>query len=146
MELAEPLVFPTIKIPEPTQLPAPILEAPKGTIPAYTPLVVPPSDLKPPPGVNVPMEGEEAATEPAKPPIAPITLPPLPPEVRQVEIPYTDITIPVPQTAILVTAATTATVSVAATLTASAIFKRLVSLMKPIIRKILTKKQPNAEN
>ena len=45
-----------------------------------------------------------------------------------------------------VTAATTATVSVAATLTASAIFKRLVSLMKPIIRKILTKKQPNAEN
>jgi hypothetical protein len=146
MEIIEPLVFPTMRMPEPTQLPTPILEVPEGAIPSYTPLVVPPSTLKAPPDVNVPMEGEEPATEPASPPKAPFTLPPLPPEVRQVVIPNTDITIPVPQTAILVTAATTATVSVAATLTASAIFKRLVSLMKPIIKKILSKKQPNAEN
>jgi len=146
MDLGEPLVFPHITIPEPLQLPVPILEVPQADVPSYTPLVVPPSDLRPPPGVSTPNTQERAAPEPPRPPVAPITLPPIPPEVRQVEIPATDIKIPVPQTAILVTAATTAAVSVAATLTATAIFKRLVSLMKPLIKKILTKKQPNAEN
>ena len=146
MDLGEPFVFPTVAIPEPIEIPTPILEVPQADIPYYVPLVVPPSDLRPPPGVNTPKTQEKPAREAPKPPVAPVTLPPTPAEVRQVQIPNTDITIPVPQTAILVTAATTATVSVAATLTATAIFKRLVSLMKPIIKKILTKKQTNAEN
>ena len=145
MDLGEPLVFPSITIPEPIQLPAPIIEIPQADVPSYTPLVVPPSDLRPPPGVSTPKTQERAAPEPARPPVAPITLPPIP-EVRKVQIPNTDISIPVPETAILVTAATTATVSVAATLTATAIFKRLVSLMKPVIKKILTKKQSHAED
>ena len=145
MDLGEPLVFPSITIPEPIQLPAPIIEIPQADVPSYTPLVVPPSDLRPPPGVSAPKTQEKAAPEPVKPPVAPITLPPIP-EVREVQIPNTDISIPVPQTAILVTAATTATVSVAATLTATAIFKRLVNLMKPLIKKVLSKNQPNAEN
>ena len=145
MDLGEPLVFPSITIPEPIQLPAPVIEMPQADVPSYTPLVAPPSDLRPPPGVSTPKTQEKAAPEPARPPVAPITLPPIP-EVRKVQIPNTDISIPVPQTAILVTAATTATVSVAATLTATAIFKRLVSLMKPVIKKILTKKQSHAED
>ena len=145
MDLGEPPVFPSITLPEPLQLPVPVLEVPRADLPSYTPLVVPPSDLRPPPGVSTPKTQEKAAPEPARPPVAPITLPPIP-EVREVQIPNTDISIPVPETAILVTAATTATVSVAATLTATAIFKRLVSLMKPVIKKILTKKQSHAED
>ena len=143
MDLGEPFVFPTVAIPEPVKLPVPVLEVPQADIPSYTPLVVPPSDLRPPPGVSAPEEQNEGTPEPPRAPTPPITLPPMPPEVRQIEIPNTEIQIPIPEPAILVTAATTATVSVAATLTATAIFKRLVSLMKPIIKKILTK---NAKN
>ncbi|QDP67863.1 MAG: hypothetical protein Unbinned8622contig1003_3 [Prokaryotic dsDNA virus sp.] len=146
MDLGEPMVFPSIVIPEPIQLPAPIIEIPQAEVPSYTPLVAPPSDLRPPPGVDTPKKQKKAATEPVKPPVAPITLPPIPPEVVQVQIPNTDISIPVPETSILVTAATTATVSVAATLTATALFKRLVSLMRPVIKKILTTNQSHAEN
>jgi hypothetical protein len=144
MDLGEPLVLPIMPVPEPIQIPTPILEVPRADIPSYKPLVVPPSDLRPPPGVNTPEEVEEEATAPPRAPIAPITLPPIPtPEVTQIEIPVADIKLPIPQPAVLATAATTATVSVAATLTATAMFKRLVSLMKPFIRKILTK---NAKN
>ena len=112
-------------------------------VPSYTPLYAPPSDLRPPPGVKPPKVNDNPVREAPRPPSAPLTLPPVPqppPEVQIIEIPMTDFEVPVPQPEILVTAATTATVSVAATLTATAIFKHLVTLMKPIIKKILTKK------
>ena len=125
-------------MPEPVLIPVPILELPKGEIPSYTPLVAPPSDLKPPPGVKPFKEETKGAPAPPK--------PQLPPEVRKFDVPYTDYTVPIPSTDILVTAATSATVSVAATLTATAIFKRLVSIMNPIIKKILTKKTKNAKD
>jgi len=60
------------------------------------------------------------------------------------DVPGTDIEVPVPSGEILVTAATTAFVSVAATLSATALFKYLVTLMKPVFKqawsKITTKK------
>ena len=129
-------------LPEPYVVPTPVLEMPTPQVPSYTPLYALPSDLRPPPGVNPPKTNEKPVKEAPKPPSAPITLPPIPdpPEVKRITIPTTDIEVPVPQPEILVTAATTATVSVAATLTATAIFKHLVTLMKPIIKKILTKK------
>ena len=139
--LGEPIAIPEIPeaiIPEPVQIPIPTLELPKADIPSYTPLVSPPADLRPPPGVKPFKEEKKPSPAPNK--------PQLPPEVRQVEIPGTDFVVPLPTNDILVTAATTATVSVAATLTATAIFKRLVSIMKPIIKKILTKKNKNAKD
>jgi hypothetical protein len=83
-----------------------------------------------------------------KPKPKPVT-PPVPkvpevPQVRYVDVPGTDITVPLPSNEILATATTTATVSVAATLTATAVFKKTVSVLKPIIKKLLTKK--NAQN
>ena len=135
-------------IPEPITVPVPVLEMPTPQVPSYTPLYAPPSDLRPPPGVNPPNSNNEPAREAPRPPIAPLTLPPIPPtppEVMKIDIPIADIEVPIPQPEILVTAATTATVSVAATLTATAIFKRLVTLMKPIIKKILTKKDAKDE-
>jgi outer membrane biosynthesis protein TonB len=79
-----------------------------------------------------------------KPKPKPVT-PPVPkvpevPQVRYVDVPGTDITVPLPSNEILATATTTATVSVAATLTATAVFKKTVSVLKPIIKKLLTKK------
>ena len=89
---------------------------PTADVPSYVPLVVPPSDLREPEGT------EPEATEEA------------PTGIRQVDIPFTDFKMPLPENEILITASTTAVVSVAATLTATAAFKWVVTAMKPILK------------
>ena len=143
MDLGAPPVLPVIRLPEPLNLPRPVLEVPRADLPSYKPIVVPPSDLRPPPGVAGTTPSEQ---EPKKAAPKPKPKPPTPPEIRYWEVPVLDKEIPVPSAEILSTAATTATVSVAATLTATAIFKQLVSVMKPVIKKILTKKKKNAKS
>ena len=143
MDLGAPPVLPVLRLPEPLNLPRPVLEVPRADLPSYKPIVVPPSDLRPPPGVAGTTPSEQ---EPKKAAPKPKPKPPTPPEIRYWEVPVLDKEIPVPSAEILSTAATTATVSVAATLTATAIFKQLVSVMKPVIKKILTKKKKNAES
>lgn len=149
MDLGEPPVFPSITLPEPLQLPVPVLEVPRADLPSYTPLVVPPSDLRPPPGIE-----PEAKDEPPK-EIKPVPftppLPPMPqiPEVQTFEVPGTDVELPVPSGEVLVTAATTAFVSVAATLTATSVFKHCVSLFKPVFKQAwnkITKGKPDLSN
>ena len=136
--LGEPPVLPYVRLPEPPVLPRPVLEVPRAVLPSYKPLVVPPSDLRPPPGVKGVNSEEKEEKEQAKPqPKIPAI--PKSPEIRYVDIPNTDITIPLPSNEILATAGTTAMVSVAATLTATSIFKRTVSLMKPVFKAIWTK-------
>ena len=141
MDLGEPPVLPYMALPEPPRMPVPILEVPEALVPSYKPLVAPPSDLRAPPGIKgKPVEGAQPQTKQPNTP----TSPPKAPEVDYVTVPILDKEIPVPSQEILVTAVSTATVSVAATLTATAVFKRTVSLIKPIIKKLLTKK--NAQN
>ena len=84
-------------------------------------MVVPPSDLE----AEEEIEGE-ASEETDKPVVQP--------GIKQIDIPFTDKQVPVPETEILVTATTTAVVSVAATLTATAAFKYVVTAMKPILK------------
>ena len=118
-------------------MPVPILEVPDALVPSYKPLVAPPSDLSPPPGVKgKPVEGAQPSTttKPNTP-----TSPPKAPEVDYVTVPIIDKEVPIPSQEILVTAVSTATVSVAATLTATAVFKHIVSLAKPIIKTAWTK-------
>ena len=137
MNLGEPPLLPSIRLPEALQLPLPVLEVPRAEIPYYTPLVVPPSDLRPPPGIEPDAKDEPPKAAP-KPP--PIIIPPFtPPEVQKFGIPGTDVEIPVPSTEIVVTAASTAVVSVAATLAATSAFKHLVSLFKPILKQAWNK-------
>ena len=100
---------------------------------------MPPSDLRAPPGVKGTTESDKKKEEKPKP--KPPTTPPVPSQIRYFDVPGTDVQVPVPSNEILVTAGTTATVSVAATLTATAVFKRTVSVLKPIIKKLLTKKK-----
>ena len=139
MDLGAPPVLPVLRLPEPPLLPRPVLEVPRATLPTYKPLVVPPNDLRPPPGVKGTTESDKKKEEKPKPKPKPVTPPP-PSQIRYVDVPGTDITVPLPSNEILATATTTATVSVAATLTATAVFKRTVSVLKPIIKKLLTKK------
>ena len=147
MDLGAPPVLPVLRLPEAPLLPRPVLEVPRATLPSYKPLVVPPNDLRPPPGVKGTTPSEQKKTEKPKPkPPPPPKPPPIPSQVRYVDVPGTDLTVPLPSNEILATATTTATVSVAATLTATAVFKRTVSVLKPIIKKLLTKKNaPNQE-
>lgn len=134
MDLGEPVALPEFKLPEPLVLPRPVLEVPHIELPSYKPLVIPPEGLRPPAGVKS-SSSEEATPTPAPPPPPPIK----PPEIRYVEIPATDIEIPLPTNEILATAGSTAVVSVAAGLAATSIFKKLVSAMKPVIKKVCTK-------
>ena len=136
IDLGEPPVLPYMALPEPPRMPVPILEVPDALVPSYKPLVVPPSDLRAPPGIKgESVEGKQPSkTKPNTP-----TSPPKAPEVDYVTVPIIDKEVPIPSQEILVTAVSTATVSVAATLTATAVFKHLVSIFKPIVKTAWTK-------
>ena len=108
--------IPTIVLPDAIPLKTISIPLPTADVPSYVPLVVPPSDLREPEGT------EPEATEEA------------PTGIRQVDIPFTDFKMPLPENEILITASTTAVVSVAATLTATAAFKWVVTAMKPILK------------
>ncbi len=151
MEWEGPPVLPSLDLPEAIKLPVPIFEVPKGELPSYKPMVVPPSVLRPPPGIEGINTTEEEPSEETKevksipPQVKTPPIPELPPEAQIVEIPFTDLEVPMPSTTIMTTAATTAFISVAATLTATSLFKYLVMLFKPIFKqawnKITKKKQ-----
>ena len=91
-------------------------------------MIAPPDELRPP--VGVPKEGEEEVTEEEKKTQTKQENPL--PEVRRINIPWTDVEIPVPKEEIVATAATTAAVSVVATLTATSLFNYLVKIFKPV--------------
>ena len=135
MDLGEPPALPYMALPEPLALPVPILEVPDAHVPSYKPIVVPPSSLRAPPGVKgKPLDGKQPNSKPTT-----TTTPPKAPEVDYINVPILDKEVPIPSQEILVTAVSTATVSVAATLTATAVFKHIVSLAKPIIKTAWTK-------
>ena len=138
-------VFPYLELPEAPGLPGPILDVPRADLPSYKPLVVPPSALRPPPGIKgIDSNSYDEAPKDTKPVASPIK-PYVPPEAQIIGIPFTDIEVPMPTTTIMTTAATTAFISVAATLIGQSLFKYLVSLFKPIIKQLwskLKKKQP----
>ena len=110
------VVIPTLIIPSIKEYETISIPLPTANIPFYIPLVVPPSNIEAPEGVEA-----EAKDEPEQ-------------GLRKVDIPFTDFKVPVPENEILVTAGTTAVVSVAATLTATAAFKWAVTAMKPILK------------
>ncbi len=130
---SDPPLLPSLTLPAAPELPQAVLEVPRAQLPSYKPLVVPPSDLRPPPGIKG--ENQDKAPDKTK---------SLPPEAQIVEIPFTDIEVPMPTTTIMTTAATTAFISVAATLTATSLFKYLVMVFKPVFKQTwskLTKKK-----
>ena len=120
--------IPTIEIPSIQKIETISIPLPTADVPSYIPMVVPPSDLEAPEGVQA-----EAKDEPEA-------------GLRKVDIPFTDLKMPVPENEILVTAGTTAVVSVAATLTATAAFKWAVTAMKPILKTAWKKISQSKDN
>ena len=121
----DPPILPSFNLPPQTlpdvpDLPRPNLDAPKADLPSFKPMFVPAGALRGPTGKETDEEDDE----------------PAPAEVQRVNVPFTDITIPVPQEEIMVTAATTAFISVAATLTATSLFKHCVKVFKPVIMQL----------
>ena len=108
--------IPTIIIPPVNNIETISIPLPTGKVPFYQPMVIPPSDLREPEGVQ-PETTDDVDTG-----------------IRNVNIPIIDFDVPLPENEILITASTTAVVSVAATLTATAAFKWVVTAMKPILK------------
>ena len=120
----DPPILPSLKLPPQVlpnvpDLPRPNLDLPRADLPSFKPMLVPSGALRGPVGT----EDDEEDNEPAA-------------EVQRVNVPFTDITIPIPQEEIMVTAATTAFISVAATLTATSLFKHCVKVFKPIFMQL----------
>ena len=136
--MGEPPLLPRYSLPPALEIPRVTLDQPKALIPSYRPLVVPPSDLRAPPGVEASGEAEKN-TEKEEPKQQPEVS--LPKEITSFTIPFTDYELPVPKQEILVAAGTTASVSVVATLTATAVFKRCVQALKPVITQLVKKIQ-----
>ena len=116
METQPSILLPRIVIPPVEKFETISIPLPTADVPSYIPLVVPPSDLRQPEGVQAEAT-EETDTG-----------------IRNVNIPIIDFQVPLPENEILITASTTAVVSVAATLTATAAFKWVVTAMKPILK------------
>ena len=119
--------LPTIEIPPVENIETISIPLPTGNVPFYKPLVVPPSDLREPEGVQA-----EASDD-------------VDTGIRNVNIPVLDFNVPLPENEILITASTTAVVSVAATLTATAAFKWVVTAMKPILKTAWKKISPKSQ-
>jgi hypothetical protein len=119
--------IPSILIPNVENIETISIPLPTANVPFYVPLVVPPSDLREPEGVQA-EQTDEVDTG-----------------IRNVNIPILDFDIPLPENEILITASTTAVVSVAATLTATAAFKWVVTAMKPILKTAWKKLSPKSQ-
>ena len=131
MEWVNPPQLPSLNLPEAFVLPIPILEVPQADIPSYEPLVVPPNTLRPPAGIegiNSASAPEKEATKTTTPKSSTFTPPNIPPEAQIIEVPFTDIEVPMPTTTIMTTAATTAFISVAATLAGTSLFLSLIHI------------------
>ena len=102
---------PTIVLPDTVQIKTVEIPLPTADVPYYTPMVVPPSDLRD-------QEAKPVKTE---------EKPPKPPTLK---IPFVPQPVPAPSPEVIVTAVTTAVTAVAAT-----------TLTQPIIEKIRTKVQ-----
>ena len=139
MEWVEPPKLPSLFLPNAPNLPIPILEVPTADVPSYRPLVVPPNTLRPPPGIEGINSDPAPKAETKTPTSKPVTPPITPPEAQIIQVPFTDIEVPMPTTTIMTTAATTAFISVGATLAATSLFKYLVMIMKPIFKQAWNK-------
>ena len=117
--------LPPQALPNAPALPRPNLDLPKAELPTFKPMLVPSGALRGPTG----REEDEEDNEPA------------PAEVQRVNVPFTDITIPLPQEEIMVTAATTAMISVVATLSATSLFKHCVKVFKPLFMQLVKRVQ-----
>tara|TARA_R100001594_G_C3966604_1_gene246749 strand:- start:269 stop:664 length:396 start_codon:yes stop_codon:yes gene_type:complete len=110
------LNLPSFVIPTPPDLPRMTLKVPTAYVPRYKPIVVPPSDLERPEGVQA------EATETVQ------------PDIPKLNIPVLDIEMPIPEPAVVVTAVTTAVVAVATTSVTQTLFEPIKKRVQKFIQ------------
>ena len=99
--------LPRPNLPKSLYIPQMYLRQPTADVPAFRPIVIPPSDLERPEGTEA--TEEEKKTEQ--------------PEQPTLKIPVIDIQMPVPETAVVVTAVTTAVIAVTTTTVTQSLFE-----------------------
>ena len=96
--------IPSADLPKALDIPQLYFKPPTANVPAYKPMIIPPSDLEAPEDVE-----KEETTEQPEPP--------------SLKIPVIDIQMPIPETAVVVTVVTTAVVAVATTSVTQTLFE-----------------------
>lgn len=162
------VVAPVVPLAPTVQIPGPALGMPAPQVPLWEPVPIYKEDI---PALNPKPEPEEPKVDkppeqPIEPPVKDVldavdemitttpVVPPwepvepledeiLEPVMETIEVPFTDIEVPVPPQEIMITAVTTAgaasVVSVGATMAAGKIFQQIVKIAKPIIKTALKK-------
>ena len=97
---------PTPTLPKALDIPQLYLKQPTADVPAYKPMIIPPSDLERPEETEA--TEEEKAEQPEQPTL---------------KIPVIDIQMPIPETAVVVTAVTTAVIAVTTTTITQSLFE-----------------------
>ena len=100
------IILPRPNLPKSLFIPQMYLRQPTADVPAFRPMVIPPSDLERPEETE---PAEEKKTEQ--------------PEQPTLKIPVIDIQMPVPETAVVVTAVTTAVIAVTTTTVTQSLFE-----------------------
>ena len=109
--------LPTLALPPAQQYPTPKLNLPTADIPSYKPLVVPPSDLKPPKGVK--SKTKEKTEQPVTP---------------KIDIPYFNFEVPLPTTEVVMAATYAAVSAVAVTTFAQPFFNTIKKKLQKTIQ------------
>ena len=117
--------LPTINIPDAFVISTPSLPLPTAVVPSYEPLYVPPSDLRPPDGV----EAETTNTEQPPPP--------------SLNIPIIDFEVPLPTTDTIVVAGYAAVSAVAVTTFAQPFFDAIKKKIQKLIQGKIDKWKQN---
>ena len=121
------LNLPRPNLPKALDIPQLYFKPPTANVPAYKPMIVPPSDLEPPADVE-----EEKTTEQPEPP--------------KLTIPKLDIEVPIPETAVVITAVTTAVVAVATTSVTQSLFEPIKKKVQKQLQAKVNKWKENRKN
>ena len=118
--------LPTANLPKELPIMEIEFKPPTARFPSYKPMVIPPSDLESPEGV------EAEATEQPEPP--------------KLQIPVLDIQMPIPETAVVVTAVTTAVVAVATTSITQTLFEPIKKKVQKFLQGKIDKWKKSKKN
>ena len=118
--------IPTIKLPDTQQIKTISIPLPTADVPYYTPLVVPPSDLR----------DQEAKPVKTEEKVEPPTL----------KIPFIPQPVPAPSPEVIVTAVTTAVTAVAATTLTQPIIEKIRTKVQKFLQQKIAKWRKNRKN
>ena len=125
--MSQQIHLPTPNLPKALDVPQLYFRPPTADVPAYKPIIVPPSDLERPEDT----EAEETTEEPVAPTL---------------KIPVLDIQMPIPETAVVVTAVTTAVVAVATTSVTQTLFEPIKKKVQKQLQAKVNKWKENQQN